>query len=59
MNKSYILNIVKLAILLNIGSIGWTIKEIKDNQIIITKKLNSMNDTDHNISCLLNKLINI
>jgi hypothetical protein len=57
MNK--ILNIVKLAILLNIINIGWNIKSVNENQIIITKKLNQMTETDYDIRELLNILIDI
>jgi hypothetical protein len=56
-NKKYVIFILQLTIIMNAVNMGWSINQINDNKIILSKKISKITDMDDNLYKFMNNII--
>lgn len=51
--------LLRICIICKASMLGWNIKKMSSNEIIISKKINNMNNIDNNLEKLLDFITNI
>ena len=56
-NKKYVIFILQLTIIMNAVNMGWSINQINDNKIILSKKISKITDMDDNLYKFMKNII--